>query len=94
MFLYWNLICFAGTQGYKRFDFGRSSVDSGTHKFKMQWGTEEVPLYWNYWLPSGNHDLPDVNPQNPKYRLAIRVWQKLPVFLTRWMGPPIVRCLP
>jgi serine/alanine adding enzyme len=93
MFLYWNLLCFAGAQGYKYFDFGRSTAGSGTHKFKMQWGAEEVPLYWNYWLRSGT-ELPRVNPENPKYRLAIWGWQKLPVFVTRWIGPRIVRCLP
>jgi len=93
MFLYWNLISFAGMQKYKTFDFGRSTVDSGTHKFKMQWGSEEVPLYWSYWLRQGNV-LPEVNPHNPKYRFAISTWQKLPVSITRWLGPPIVRCLP
>ena len=93
MFLYWNLLCFAGAQGYRIFDFGRSTAGSGTHKFKMQWGTEEFPLYWNYWLRRGT-ELPQVNPQNPKYRLFIRVWQKLPVFLARWIGPRIARCLP
>jgi serine/alanine adding enzyme len=93
MFLYWNLLCFAGAQGYETFDFGRSTVDSGTHKFKMQWGAKEVPLYWNYWLRDGG-ELPEVNPNNPKYRLAIWGWQKLPLFVTRLIGPRIVRCLP
>lgn len=93
MFLYWNLICFAGKQGYRIFDFGRSSPGSGTHRFKMQWGAQEIPLYWDYWLPKGG-DLPELNPQNPKYRMAIWAWQKLPIFLTRWIGPAIVRRLP
>jgi FemAB-related protein (PEP-CTERM system-associated) len=93
MFLYWNLLCFAASQGYKIFDFGRSTRDSGTHNFKTQWGTEEFSLYWSYWLRR-RAELPQVNPENPKYRMFIRGWQKLPVFLTRWIGPRIVRCLP
>jgi len=93
MFLYWNLLCFAGKQNYNFFDFGRSSIGSGTHRFKMQWGAQNVPLYWSYWLRRGT-DLPQVNPQNPKYKLAISLWQKLPVLLTSWVGPPIARCLP
>ena len=38
MFLYWKVLCFAAERRYRQFDFGRSSVDSGTHRFKKQWG--------------------------------------------------------
>jgi FemAB-related protein (PEP-CTERM system-associated) len=93
MFLYWNLFCFAGRQGYKVFDFGRSTPDSGTHVFKMQWGSETIPLHWAYWLPSGR-EMPQVSTRNPKYQAAIRIWQKLPVALTRTIGPTLVRHLP
>lgn len=93
MFLYWNLFCFAGQRGYRIFDFGRSTVGSGTHDFKLQWGSQTVPLHWVYWLPHGDH-LPELNPENPKYRAAIWVWQRLPLGLTRKLGPKIVRCLP
>lgn len=93
MFLYWRILCFAGQQGYRYFDFGRSSVGSGTHRFKLQWGTEEVPLPWFYWLPEGAA-LPELNPENPRYGLAIRIWRKLPVGLTKLLGPPIVKRLP
>ena len=92
-FLYWNILCFCGSKGYRLFDFGRSSVGSGTHEFKLQWGAQTVPLYWDYWLPNGNA-LPELNPQNPKYRAAIWFWQRLPLGLTRVLGPGIVRCLP
>ncbi len=93
MFLYWNLFCFAAQQGYRTFDFGRSTVDSGTHAFKMQWGSQTIPLHWEYWLPGGRA-LPEINPQNPKYGIAIRVWQKMPLILTNMVGPHIARCLP
>ena len=93
LFLYWNLLCFAGRKGYRLFDFGRSSVDSGTHEFKLQWGARTIQLYWDYWLPNGDA-LPELNPQNPKYRAAIWLWQKLPVSVTQLVGPRIVRCLP
>lgn len=91
--LYWNLLCFAGGKGYRLFDFGRSSVDSGTHEFKLQWGAETVQLYWDYWLPIGNQ-FPELNPENTKYRAAIWLWQRIPVPFTRILGPRIVRCLP
>lgn len=93
MFLYWKILCFAGERGYQAFDFGRSSIGSGTHRFKKQWGSKEVPLFWVYWVPDGG-DLPELNNENPRYQLAIRLWQKLPVFVTKLIGPSIVKCLP
>ena len=93
MFLYWSIFCLAGQKGYRVFDFGRSSVGSGTHRFKLQWGSQEVPLYWAYWLPEGASP-PELNPQNPRYRVAIKVWSRLPIGVTKILGPPIARCLP
>jgi len=93
MFLYWKILRFAGERGYRTFDFGRSTVGSGTHRFKMQWGSKEIQLYWTYWLPSGS-SLPELNPQNPRYRLAIWLWKRLPLAFTKLVGPRIVRCLP
>lgn len=93
MLLYWSVLQFAAERGYGVFDFGRSSPDSGTYKFKAQWGAEPVPLYWHYWV-HGDGPLPELNPQNPKYQLAVRVWQQLPLGLTRLIGPSIVKHLP
>lgn len=93
MLLYWRCLEFAVEQGYTEFDFGRSSIDSGTHRFKRQWGAVEHPCYWHYWLPEGA-DIPALNPDNPKYRLAIRLWQHLPLAVANRLGPSIVRNLP
>jgi serine/alanine adding enzyme len=91
--LYWEGIKFAIEQGSSRFDFGRSTPHEGTYKFKEQWGAKPVQLYWQYLLRDGA-PLPELNPKNPKYRLAISIWQKLPVSLTRILGPGIVRSIP
>jgi len=93
MLLYWSILEFAIKQGYQRFDFGRCSPDEGTYKFKEQWGAKPVPLHWQYWLANGNQ-MPELAPTNPKYQLAINVWQKLPLFITRWVGPAIIRNIP
>ncbi|MFY9530792.1 MAG: FemAB family XrtA/PEP-CTERM system-associated protein [Candidatus Acidiferrales bacterium] len=93
MFLYWKVLCFAGERGYRLFDFGRSSIGSGTHRFKKQWGSQEVPLYWVYWVPDNAH-LPELNKENPRYRLGIWLWQRLPISVTKLIGPAIVKCLP
>lgn len=93
MFLYWSILSFAAEHGFRFFDFGRSTIGSGTHRFKKQWGAQDVPLSWVYWLPDGA-SLPELNPENPRYRLAIKIWQHLPVQLTELLGPPLARRLP
>ena len=93
MLLYWGVLKFACEQGYRIFDFGRSTPDEGTYKFKEQWGSRPVKLYWHYWLKNGGA-IPEINPKNPKYHLAINVWKNLPVSITRLIGPLIVRNIP
>lgn len=93
MLLYWSALKFACEQGYGEFDFGRSSPESGPYRFKAQWGATPVPLNWHYWVHHGA-PLPDLNPQNPRYQTAIRIWRHLPVALTRVIGPAIVKNLP
>jgi len=93
MLLYWSVLKFACENGYRYFDFGRSTHSEGTYKFKEQWGAKPVQLYWHYWMRNGG-PLPELNPRNPKYQLAIKLWQKLPVSVTKIIGPKIVKNLP
>lgn len=93
MLLYWHALKTCIERGFKTFDFGRSSVDSGTYRFKKQWGAQAVQLYWHYWLGRGGQ-LPNLTPNNPKYRLAIRAWQRLPLPIANRLGPHIVKNLP
>ncbi len=93
MLMYWHALKLAIQEGYQKFDFGRSSPEAGTYKFKAQWGARPVPLHWEYWLSNGGA-LPDISPQNSKYQMAIRVWQKIPLPITRMIGPAIVRNIP
>lgn len=93
MFLYWNCLRYACDQGYRVFDFGRSTIGASTFKFKEQWGSKPIPHYWHYYL-NGHNELPQLNPDNPKFRLAISMWQRLPLALTRWVGPAIAKHLP
>ena len=93
MLLYWEVLKFAIKNKYLYFDFGRSTKDSGTFRFKQQWGAKPKQLYWHYWL-SDNVEMPRLNPGNPKFALAINVWRRLPVFITKLIGPFIVKNLP
>lgn len=91
--LYWEAICFAIGIGVHKFDFGRSTPDEGTYNFKKQWGAVPIQLYWQYLLHNGD-TMPEVNPKNPRYRLAIQAWQKLPLAVSNVLGPHIVRYIP
>jgi serine/alanine adding enzyme len=93
MLLYWHILKFSIQHEYTFFDFGRSSKDASTHQFKKQWGSTEMPLFWHYSL-ADSCNLPALNNNNPKYRLAIKIWQHLPVWLTTIIGPSIVKYIP
>ena len=93
MLLYSAVLEFACREGFKEFDFGRSSVDSGTYRFKQQWGAHPRQLYWYYWLAAGQ-SLPELNPDNPKFKAAISIWQHLPLPVANLIGPHIVKYLP
>jgi serine/alanine adding enzyme len=93
MLLYWASLQHAIERGYRRFDFGRSTRGAGTWKFKEQWGARPTPLHWYYFMRRGDA-LPELNPDNAKYRLAINVWRRLPLAVTNCVGPYLVKNLP
>lgn len=88
--LYWEAIRFAIQNGFHKFDFGRSIPHEGTYNFKKQWGALPIPLYWQYLMDKGSK-IPELNSSNPKYQAAIRIWKKLPIPITKMLGPLIVR---
>jgi FemAB-related protein (PEP-CTERM system-associated) len=92
MLLYWNLLERAVLRGQAVFDFGRSTIDGPTYRFKKQWGARPTPAVWQYYARGGV--AADVRPENPRYQRLIRIWQRLPLSLTRWIGPAIVRGIP
>ncbi len=90
--MYWEVMRRAGERGYRMFDFGRSKVGTGAHDYKKNLGFEPTPLHYHYLLKPGA-GLPDNNPTNPKYRLFIAAWKRLPLPVAGLLGPPIVRGL-
>ncbi|MDU0356351.1 FemAB family PEP-CTERM system-associated protein [Paraglaciecola aquimarina] len=93
MYLYWEILSWSIAQGCSHFDFGRSTVDAGTYKFKKQWGAQPQQCYWYNWVPEGK-ELPNLSPSNSKFDMAIKIWQKLPLWFTKLIGPILVRSLP
>jgi len=93
MLLYWTMLLHASEAGCRVFDFGRSTPDEGTYHFKRQWGAVPEALVWEYGLLEGR-DVPGISPRNERFSAAIRAWQHIPVWVTRIMGPAIVRNIP
>jgi FemAB-related protein (PEP-CTERM system-associated) len=86
--LYFELMKHAAARGCTCFDFGRSKLGTGAFAFKKNWGFEPEPLVYAHW-----GEAREINPLNPKYRLQVAVWRKLPLWLANRAGPIIARGL-
>jgi FemAB-related protein (PEP-CTERM system-associated) len=92
MLMYWHLLQRAISRGQCVLDFGRSSPDSNTFRFKKQWGARPEPAAWQYYVREGS--VSDMRIESGKYDRLVRIWRRLPVPVTRWIGPSIVRGIP
>lgn len=86
--MYWSLMRRAVARGVRRFDFGRSKRGTGAFDYKRYWGFEPESLHYQYCLIRAAA-IPDVNPLNPKYRLMVAAWKRLPLPLANALGPRI-----
>jgi FemAB-related protein (PEP-CTERM system-associated) len=91
-FMYWELMRRACERGIRIFDYGRSKRGTGSFDFKKNWGFEPTPLGYEYRLYRANR-VPDHNPLNPKYRMFIAGWKRLPLGVANLLGPHIVKNL-
>lgn len=91
-FMYWAVMEKACTDGVRIFDYGRSMEGTGPYRFKKHWGFEPTPLSYEFYLVNSK-SLPNLNPSNARYKLAIDAWKKLPLFAAARLGPPLARRL-
>jgi len=91
-FKYWELMRRASHRGLRVFDYGRSKRGTGSYAFKKNWGFEPQPLHYEYCLYKRD-SVPQTNPSNPKFRLLIEVWRRMPIGMANWLGPIVVRGL-
>jgi FemAB-related protein (PEP-CTERM system-associated) len=89
-FMYWEVIRRAAARGIRLFDFGRSKEGTGAFAFKKNWGFTAQPLPYRVQVAPGQ-SIPEVNPLNPKYRLMIAAWKRLPLPVANVIGPVLVR---
>jgi len=90
--VYWDLMERAGERGMTGFDFGRSKAGTGAFDYKKYWGFEASPLAYQYHLIRAT-EMPDVNPNNPKYARFVALWKKMPLGMTKRIGPLLARQL-
>ena len=88
MMLYWNFLKYASDHGYKQFDFGRSTPDEGTYKFKAQWGAKPKPLHWHY-IMINNSEFRNDDSISSHRDAIVKLWQKLPLGVANLIGPAI-----
>jgi FemAB-related protein (PEP-CTERM system-associated) len=93
MLLYWETLRGAMADGVTRFEFGRSTRGSGTYRFKRQWGAEEQPLFWYSLSPGAGHRQPALPSTNHGRSILAGSWRRLPLAITRQLGPVIRRYL-
>lgn len=89
-FMYWEVMRRGLARGFDLFDFGRSKIGTGAHAFKKNWGFQPEPLHYRHFLAPGAQ-MPANNPLNPKYRLMIAAWKRMPLPIANFLGPHIVR---
>ncbi len=92
-FMYWELMRASCLAGFKVFDFGRSREGTGPYNFKRHWGFEPTPLSYQYIL-NGSSKIPNFSPSNPRLQFFIDAWKRLPLAVTKWLGPQLTRRLP
>jgi len=88
MLLYWTMLQYACDQGYRIFNFGRSTPDEGTFRFKKQWGAEPHPLHWQFIMRDGSN-MEEETDEKAALGKAVKYWKKLPIVVTRIVGPMI-----
>jgi predicted N-acyltransferase len=95
MKLYWEALVAVLERGCTVFDFGRSTIDSGTYVFKKQWGARPIQLYWHRW----ERDPVQADAMSPlsagrRMRYASMVWRHLPLGIANALGPLVSPSLP
>jgi FemAB-related protein (PEP-CTERM system-associated) len=92
-FMYRELMRLSAARGFTRFDFGRSKLGTGACEFKRGWRMTERSLPYKFFLVRAGK-MPNLNPTNPRFNLLIETWKHLPLWLTKLIGPKIVRNFP
>ncbi len=97
MLLYWTLLSHVCDLGYTQFDFGRSTLNEGTYRFKKQWGAQPYELIWTTYR--NGEAIPasvELNGTRASATSRLRplienIWRRMPLPFTNWLGPKLRR---
>ncbi len=92
MLIYWNFLKFAADNGKKTFDFGRSTEDEGTFRFKKQWGARPIPLSWYTTYPDiQSTPIEKIKTISIRREKVAEIWKKIPLPIANFLGPQLRR---
>ncbi len=91
MMLYWALLKFVTDHGCKEFDFGRSTFNEGTFRFKQQWGAKPTLLEWRDDTSQPDSQMGSAPSTSSLKSLVEKVWKKLPLAVANTIGPKLRR---
>jgi len=90
--IYWQLTKSACAHECKWLNMGRSLSGGPNAAFKRNWGPEIRTIPYNYYLRT-LRDVPFQDPRNLRYRIPIATWKRMPLFLTKALGPHFIHGL-
>jgi len=88
--LFWHEVSTAAQRGLSEVDMCRSRRDGGSSQFKRLLGMKEESLGYQY-IVADKEKFSPCRSYDPKFKLAIQIWQQLPLSITKFLGPKIVR---
>ncbi|MFB6165666.1 MAG: GNAT family N-acetyltransferase [Haloarculaceae archaeon] len=86
-YLLWKSLEWAAEAGHDAYEFGRTREGTGVYTFKKSFGGEKRWYDDYHYFPGEAVDLPD--PDDDSFEPLKRAWRRLPVPVTRVLGPPI-----
>lgn len=81
--LHYRMISHAISLGCHTYSFGRSTQNSGVHRFKQQWHTRDIPLEWD------TYPRPKINLRSQNW--LRKIWKHLPPPISTRLGNQIAK---
>ena len=88
--MYWELMRYACHRGLRNFDFGRSKAGTGAFDFKRHRGFTAEPMRYRVHVPTGR-TFTERSLNDSGVRFVRWGWSRLPLGLTKLLGPVLVR---
>ena len=89
-FMYWEAVRFGIRSGMRYLDLGRSQTESGTYKYKEQWGAKAEQLKYLVYDGCGDGSGP---PDRERLSIFVKLWTKTPSFITDIVGKQLIKYL-